>query len=127
MSRRIEGTTLGGFKCDAVGCVDNAVYSPIIVVPYKNPAFDDEPIFNFTDTHVCLNHWSHVRAEAALTGGMREACRAVAANRLKIEPDFDRAYLSRIMVHDGDYHKFQQASGLIGDDAMVKPVIVKAN
>lgn len=118
--RRIEGTVRLGFRCDAEGCTENAIWSPIICTPYRD--LPRGPILTLTDVHVCNDHWASVKRDIQ-TDHMREAIRGIAA-QLGGNPNFDRQFLSRIGVHDPDYHKFQIAAGLIpSDDQLVKGVI----
>jgi hypothetical protein len=118
--RRIEGTVRLGFRCDATGCNENALWAPIICTPYRD--LPKGPILTFTDIHVCHHHWDRVTREIC-TDHMREAIRAI-ANESRGNPDFGRQFLSRIGVHDPDYHQFQIAAGLIpADDQLVKSVI----
>ena len=124
MARRTEGTVEGGFRCDAEGCVDNAIWAPILCTPFLNDP-GRAPILTFLDVHVCAHHWKSIRRELA-TEPMREAIRMI-ANERGGRPDFDRMFLSRIAPFHPDFHKFQQAAGLIPtDDRMVKePMTIK--
>jgi len=125
MARRLEGSVTGGFRCDATGCGENAVYAPIFAIPYlRDPK--RAPILQFCDIHVCPHHWKMVHRDVEITEAMRGAARSV-ADMNGGRPDFDHAYIVRIPVHDPDYHSFQEAAGLIAKgDAMVKtPMIIK--
>ena len=125
MARRVEGTVTAGFVCDSVGCGENAVYAVVFAIPYLNEP-RRPPIVQFTDVHVCPHHWKSVHRNVQITEPMREAARTV-ADQNGGRPDFDRAYIVRIAVHDPEYHSFQEAAGLIAKgDAMAKtPLIIK--
>lgn len=115
---RIEGTTAGGFLCDAVGCGLNAVWSPIFCTPYLGEP-QRAPILNFTAITVCHHHWKNIGRELS-TDHMKEATRAIAERNGGV-PDFDKIFLSRIGVFSGDYNKFLEMAGLIAPgDMMVK-------
>ncbi len=122
MSRVIEGTTLGGFTCDANGCDRVAVYAPVVCVPYEGfPVQVRKPIIGFIDTHVCPLHWRSIRGYDVLGKKIRDAIEAVAVEH-NGRPAFRRAYVKPIRCHSAEFLQFQQKSGLVApDDALAKP------
>lgn len=125
MSRRKEGTITAGFRCDEIGCSEEAYYAVIVCTPYLGRS--RPPIMTFTDIHVCRNHWDAARREMVYTDAMKDAVRAIAAQNFGVA-DPSGAWLARIAVRHPDYHRFMTMAGLIPeDDAMVKggPVIIR--
>ena len=121
MSRVVEGTSMGGFRCDAVGCGAKAVASPVICVPHENyPVEIRNPIIAFTDIHVCLYHQGAVTVEDQAHKPMRDQIEAIAAQSMS-RPDFKRAYVKFIRVHSDDYQRFLETAGLVQPgDATIK-------
>ena len=119
MTRCIEGTTMFGFVCDAVGCSEHAIYAPVLCVPYEG-AEPHDCLVNYLDTHVCRNHWNHAKQQIEITKAMETAVRAM-ADQVHRKPAFERAYVLRISVYEPDYQGFQVTAGLVPhDDAMAK-------
>lgn len=110
MSRVIEGSVAGGFRCDVRGCGEKAIWAAFVATPYL---FEPEraPIITMTDIHTCHHHLSLIRREL-VTDHMRKAIREVAAKNGG-KPDFDRQKMGKISVIHGDYHRFQEMAGLI--------------
>lgn len=122
MSRILEGTTLGGYACDAVGCGRRAVHTPVVCVPYEGfPVAVRNPIIGFVDVHVCPEHWPALNIDELMTKPMRDAMEAVAVEH-NGRPAFKRTYLKPIYCHSSEFLQFQQKSGLVApDDALAKP------
>ena len=121
MSRRIEGTTLGGFKCDSPGCDQNGAFSPALVVPWKGFEEDvKEPIVTFVDVHSCAEHFSRLPVGKLFSATLRKGIAGFAEER-KGEADFTRERIFRAPTTSPRYLAFQQNSGLVPpDDAVVK-------
>lgn len=121
MTRAIEGTTLGGYICDARGCDRVGVYSPVVCVPYEGfPVEVRPPIIGFVDTQVCAEHWKDLREADVLGKPVRDAIEHVASQNWG-RPAFKRAYIKPIVCHSHEYLQFQQTTGLVApDDALVK-------
>ena len=124
MSRRVEGTTLAGYKCDERTCDQNGVYAPVLCVPFKGyPVEVRHPLISFIDRHICMKHWRNVKIDDLLVPHMRKTFQQVADQSGGI-PDFRRAYLKRVRCHSADFLAFQQNSGLVPpDDALAKGMI----
>ncbi len=122
MSRVIEGTTLGGFACDARGCARIAVFTPKIHVPYEGfPLEVRNPIVGWVDTHVCPEHVFSIRGYDVLGKKVRDSIEAIAVEH-NGRPDFKRAFVRMIRCHSEEFLQFQQKSGLVApDDALAKP------
>lgn len=111
--RNIEGTTAGGFTCDASGCDLVAVYAPCIVVPFEgHPVQVRRPMFGFVDTHVCIRHWKDIRIDDQMTKKMRDTFEETAA-AAGMRPAFKRAYVVPVRVHSPEFLDFQKAMKLI--------------
>ena len=121
MARRLDGTTLGGFVCDRVGCEANGAWAPVLCVPYEGyPTEVMKPLVGMVDTHLCLDHWKDVRMEDVISKPMKDVIEETAA-LYHVRPDFSRAYLDFIPTASDGYLTFQQRSGLIPhDDAVIK-------
>lgn len=124
MSRVIEGTTLGGYRCDEVGCDRVAVYSPCVCIPLVGKSIEvRKPVACFVDVHVCPGHWKDLRISELVTTQAKEQIKAQ-ANDMGGAPDFDRIFLKPITCHSQAYLEFQQATGLVPpDDALAKGYI----
>lgn len=124
--RRIEGTTLGGFRCDAVDCDENGIAGVCLMVPARDlPIHLHNPLQVFFDVHVCRRHWEDVKREGLskyLTKAVRSRCGDFfgQARGKPLQPDFDRTWLQAVATNSQRYLDFQQASGLVpARDAMV--------
>ena len=119
MTRRVPGTTLGGYRCDRDGCDAAAGWSPVLVVPYEGFTIKErKPLIGMVDTHVCLDHWKDVRVEDVISKPMKDVIEETAALHHG-RPDFKRAYIDFVKVHSYEYLQFQQGSGLVApDDAL---------
>jgi hypothetical protein len=124
MTRRVEGTTLAGYKCDAVGCDANGVWAPVVCVPYHDLPVDlYRPVVLFRDIHVCNVHWFDIRIDDQLTPAVRRAVREAALAH-GIRPDFERTYLKRVACHSEEFLTFQQMMKLVPEnDALVEGAI----
>ena len=100
MTRRVEGTTLAGYKCDAVGCDANGVWAPVVCVPYHDLPVDlYRPVVLFRDIHVCNVHWFDIRIDDQLTPAVRRAVREAAAN---IPAEMSARFDSAAKLNDED-------------------------
>jgi hypothetical protein len=120
--RRIEGTTMGGYVCDAAGCDAVATHSPALMVPYYGfPIEVRAPIICQTDVHVCPRHWRSLNISDLMTKDMRVTIE-MWANQQEGKPAFERTFLKRVRCHSQEFLEFQQVSGLVPpDDAIAKP------
>ncbi|MBV8473815.1 MAG: hypothetical protein JO107_16615 [Hyphomicrobiales bacterium] len=121
MSRAIEGTTAGGYLCDAVGCDMIATHSPMLCVPFEGyPVEIRPPLVAFCDVHVCPVHWQGLRSSDFVSKAMTDVIEATAAES-NGRPAFKRAYVKPIVCHSYEYLQFQQKAGLVApDDAIAK-------
>ena len=128
MSRRIEGTTMGGFKCDSVGCDQNGTHAPMVCVPYEGyPVEIRNPLIAFLDTHCCRTHFNQLKGYDVLFKAVRDQIEMVARENGG-RPAFKRAYVKPVRTQSPEYLNFQRASGLIPpDDAKASGSIIIPN
>lgn len=121
MTRIVEGTTLGGFRCDAVGCAAKATHSPMICVPYEGfPVSIRNPIIGMVDTHVCARHRKSILISDIVSKPMMDVIEET-ASQANGRPEFSRSYIKFVRVHSWEYTQFQQRTGLVApDDALAE-------
>lgn len=135
--RRIEGTTLGGYRCDHVACDANGIAAVSVIVPAQGLALDrHNPLQIIFDVHVCRQHAGVVKRDGVgryLSPAVIERCKdhfglaEVDGKRLHLKPDFDRAFLQSLATNSPRFLEFQQTMGLVPpDDAMVKGPAIEA-
>jgi hypothetical protein len=113
LSRIREGTTMGGFICDASACGARATHSPVLCVPYKGyPVQIKPPMIAFVDRHACPDHFGAFRVSDLLVVAIRRQFSQIAEQN-DGKPDFDRAYIKQIRCISDEYQKFQEAAGLV--------------
>lgn len=119
MTRCVEGTTLGGYRCDRDGCEAPGSWSPVLVVPYEGFTTQERnPLIGMVDTQVCMEHWKDVRIEDVISKPMKDVIEETAAI-YSGRPDFKRAYIDFVKTHSYEYLRFQQGAGLVpADDAL---------
>jgi hypothetical protein len=121
MARRVEGTTLFGFRCDSHGCDENGAYAPCALVPFVGwHEKIRKPIVSMHDCHLCRRHTQDVRIDDLLTRAVKTQIRET-ADASGGRPDWDRARVVFTPCNSGEYLEFQQKTGLVPpDDATVK-------
>jgi hypothetical protein len=121
MSRRIEGTTLGGFRCDYEGCDQNGAFAPMLIVPWKGlPEQVKAPIETFVDMHFCKGHFGRLSEEKVFSKTLRKGISEFAEER-KGHADFTRARIVPYPTTSQRFLEFQQRVGLVPpDDAVIK-------
>lgn len=122
MARVQDGTTAGGFSCDASGCDLVGVYAPCIMTPFEGfPTQVRAPIMSQVDIHVCPKHTKAVRLDDLLaTKGLRESVEEATAAKGG-RPAFARSYIEFVRCHSPEFLEFQQRAGLVPpDDAVVR-------
>jgi hypothetical protein len=121
MSRRIEGTTLGGFRCDSDGCDQNGAFAPMLIVPWVGlPEEVKEPITTLVDVHSCRAHFSRFPVEKLFSKTLRKGISEFAEERGG-HADFARARVVPCPTTSQRFLEFQQNVGLVPpDDAVIK-------
>ena len=121
MSRITDGTTMSGYRCDEKSCMRNAVWTPLVCIPYeKRPSVilhesQGNMFVGMVDVHVCDEHFKCVDADDLLGPKMRDLARAT-ANRHGCKPAFERRFLARWRVHSSEYIDFQRMGGFVPPD-----------
>ncbi len=125
MTRRIEGTTLGGFSCDFAGCDQNGAYTPMLVVPWEGEdALTKEPITMFVDTHSCWGHFHTFQMDRLFSARLRKEIDGFAEARHG-HADWKRARIQPYRTTSQRYLEFQQHTGIVPpDDALAKGAVV---
>lgn len=121
MARRVDDTTLGGYRCDAAGCDANGVLSPRLMVPMEGHPVDVvAPVMVAVDVHVCARHWRDLKIDDLFTKQSRNAVEECAESKGG-RPAFKRAYIEPVLLHSQEFLEFQQRAGLVSPDDALAP------
>jgi len=113
MSRVVEGTTMGGFRCDASACSAKATHSPVLCVPYEGyPPEIRRPLIAFVDRHVCPDHFRAFTIDDLLEKRIRDQMESIAEQHHG-RPAFERAFIQFCRCISDEYQRFQEGAGLV--------------
>ena len=90
--------------CSRSGCTKVGTHAPVVCVPAQGHAIETHnPLRCELPVPLCKDHFEEATAAELLTPQMREALTATTKAMRLAAPDFDRAFLRKMLVDSPEY------------------------